>query len=574
MENLKYFEILAKKKELSEKNTSEPIKFKVLSNITVNQLNDIAEYHLLTQGVNAIFEAGNYDNIIQDIQNIYNTQGVVIFWEAANFINGLNYKINNFSEEEYSQILKKVKSEIDLISAKLVTIPIVIFNKFSSIIFNSNFQKRNKFDDLCDELNYYITEKLPKSVFITDIDKIISQISVEKSFNPREYNSSKILYTVGFYKAYAKFIAPVILSSVGKIKKALIFDCDNTLWKGVLGEDGFEGIKMSENEKIGRPFAEVQNLALELSKQGVIIGLCSKNNSEDVNKVLQNHTDMILKNDNIIIKKVNWTNKAQNLREIAQDLNIGTDSLVFVDDSDFEINLIKEQIPEIITIQVPKRTHLYPNEIRKIFSLFFKNNITEEDLKKTEQYANQVKRKDAENNAKNFEDYLRGMEMLLTIFVNDKTKVARIAQMTQKTNQFNLTTKRYTEAQILNLIEQPDYDVYALAVADKFGDNGITGLAIIKDNDNFAKIDTFLMSCRVIGRNIEFKFLDFIIEKIKQTEINATYIKTNKNSQTASFYDKFGFRVTTKTEELKEYNIEKQEYKKQNIDYIKIANGK
>ena len=574
MENLKYFEILSKKNELRKTVTSKPLKFKVLSNVTVNQLNDIAEYYLLTKEVNAIFETGNYDNIVQDLQNLQDADGVIIFWEAANIINGLNYKINNFSEQEYNQILNKVKIEIDLIIENLATIPIVIFNKFSSIIFNSNFQKRNKFDELCDELNFYISTKLPKSVFITEIDKVISKISVEKTFNSREYTSSKILYTVDFYKEYTKFITPVILSTVGKIKKALIFDCDNTLWKGVLGEDGFDGIKMSENDKAGKPFAEVQNLAIELSKNGVILGLCSKNNPEDVENVLQNLPDMVLKNENITIKKVNWTNKAQNLREIASELNIGIDSIVFVDDSDFEINLIKEQVPEITTIQVPKKTHLYPTVIRKAFSLFFKNNITEEDRKKTEQYANQLKRKDAEKKASSFEDYLRNLEMSLTIYVNDKSIVPRMAQMTQKTNQFNLTTKRYTEAQILNFVESPKYDVFALSVADKFGDNGITGLAIIKNNNKFAEIDTYLMSCRVIGRNIEYKFLDFIIEKIIQTEIKASYIKTNKNSQTDTFYDKSGFVVTTKTEELKVYNIEKQKYKKQNIDYIKITNGK
>lgn len=153
MENLKYFEILTQKKELQKIQTSQPLKFKVLSNITVNQFNDIAEYYLLTKGINATFEAGNYDNIVQDVRNLQGFDGLVVFWEAANIINGLQYKINNFSDPEYNQILEKVKTEIDLITENLSKIPIVIFNKFSSTVFNVNFQKRNKFDNLCEDLN-------------------------------------------------------------------------------------------------------------------------------------------------------------------------------------------------------------------------------------------------------------------------------------------------------------------------------------------------------------------------------------------------------------------------------------
>lgn len=571
MENLKYFEIIAQKNELRKTVNSPQLKFKVVGNITTNQLNDIAEYYLLKQGVNGIFETGNFDNIVQDIQKIDNkVNGVIIFWEAANIVNQLHSKIANFTNEEYRQLLAKIKSEIDLIIPKLARIPIVIFNKFSSNIFNINFLKKNKFDYLCEYLNDYIEKKLPQTVFIADIDKIISQISVKKAFNSREYTSSRALYTIDFYKAYTKFIAPVIFSSVGKTKKALIFDCDNTLWKGILGEDGFKGIQMSENDKAGKPFAEVQNLALELNKNGVILGLCSKNNPDDVENVLEKHPDMLLKNKNITIKKINWVNKAQNLREIAKELNIGIDSLVFVDDSDFEINLVKKQIPEITTIKVPEKTHLYPSEIRKIFSLFFKNFITDEDKKKTEQYKSQVKRKELESQANSFNDYLKSLEMSISVHVNDKTIIERMAQMTQKTNQFNLTTKRYTEAQIRNFVEQPDVDVYAISVVDKFGDSGVTGLAIIKNNNTIAEIDTFLMSCRIIGRNIEFKFMDFIIEKIKQSKIKAYYIKTSKNSQTANFFDALGFSLVKSENKIKVYALQKTTYKKQHIDYIKL----
>ena len=204
---------------------------------------------------------------------------------------------------------------------------------------------------------------------------------------------------------------------------------------------------------------------------------------------------------------------------------------------------------------------------------YFKNIITDEDKKKTEQYANQAKRKDAENKSGNFEDYLKSLKMTLTVFVNDKTKIARMAQMTQKTNQFNLTTKRYTENQLLSFIENPGYDLIAIGVSDKFGDNGITGLAIINKINEIAEIETFLMSCRIIGRNIETVFIDFMINTVECKELKASYIGTAKNTQTEEFYEKTGFDLIETKGNVKFYNLLKQYYKKTNISYIKINYG-
>ncbi len=571
MDDLKYFEILDQRNKLRNAATSKPLHFRVLSNITVNQLNEIAEYYLLSAGINPFFESGNYDNIVQDAQTTPPIDGIVVFWEAANLINGLHYKINTFTEDEYGQILDKVRSEITLFLNSISKFSLVIFNQFSSLIINSSFQKKNNFDRLCDELNHFLKKKLPESVILIDIDKLISLISVENSFSPRDFIGSKKFYTVDFFKAYSRHIVPVILSASGKLKKAMIFDCDNTLWSGIVGEDGSEGINISENNAMGRPYHEVQNLAVELNKQGVIIGLCSKNNPEDVEYILEHHPDMILKNKYITVKKINWNNKAQNLKEIAGELNIGLDSIVFVDDNDFEINLIKEQIPEIHTIQVPDKRYQYPQKIRESFSLFYKSGLTEEDLRKTEMYAEQIKRKQEEYQHASFEDYLKSLEMVITVSVNHPALVPRLAQMTQKTNQFNLTTKRYTESQISAFVNDSNYDVYAMGVTDKFGDSGITGLAIIHKTDEVAEIDTFLMSCRIIGRNLEYKFLDSILLNIEQKEITANYIQTPKNVQTSNFYDTFGFNLVAHEDARKEYVLLKDLYIPKIFDYIKIV---
>jgi FkbH-like protein len=206
---------------------------------------------------------------------------------------------------------------------------------------------------------------------------------------------------------------------------------------------------MSVSSKIGKFYHVVQQIAVYLSKKGIIVGICSKNNEQDVKDVLNNHPDMILKEDYIVIKKVNWIDKASNLRAIAIELNIGIDSLVFVDDSDFEINLIKEQIPEIRTIQVPTNIADYPNELIKNIYKYFNLFLNSDDAKKTEMYKQQFERENTKSSFySTIDEYLSSLEIELIILKNDESHIPRISQLTQKTNQFNLTTERYTEKQI------------------------------------------------------------------------------------------------------------------------------
>jgi FkbH-like protein len=394
----------------------------------------------------------------------------------------------------------------------------------------------------------------------------------------RYYYSSKALYTIDFFKAYAEYVKPFIISANGKAKKALIFDCDNTLWKGILGEDGFDNIEMSTHTKDGNIFAEIQSMALAINKQGILIGLCSKNNPGDVDEVIQSHPDMQLRDEHITINKSNWSNKVTNLKEIATELNIGLDSLVFVDDSSFEVNLISEQLPEITVLQVPERLYEYPKMLRGNLELFYNLSLTAEDQNKIKMYKQQVKRESIKKEFTDIEDYLASLELKMTIFEDDESIIPRMSQMTQKTNQFNLTTKRYTEGDVRNFIDDLDSNVYAFSVADKFGDSGVTGLCIVSANskNESAEIDTLLMSCRIIGRNIEYAFMDHVIGKTKEKKISvmkAKYIKTRKNEQVKEFYDKCSFDLVDQNESVREYSLETKNYETKNLNYIEVING-
>jgi FkbH-like protein len=250
---------------------------------------------------------------------------------------------------------------------------------------------------------------------------------------------------------------------------------------------------------------------------------------------------------------------------------------VFVDDSNFEINLIKEQLPEVLTIQVPTSISDYPNLILNTVNTYFNLVLNQDDIRKTDMYKQQLERYNDKSKFYSIDDYLASLEIELIVKKNVKSLAPRIAQLTLKTNQFNLTTIRYTEMQIEQFCDDPKIDIYSINVNDKFGDSGLTGICILKqdyDNREAASVDTLLMSCRIIGRNIEYKFMDFILRDLVSrgfSKLTACYVPTFKNSQVESFYEKIGFNLLdANTPGTKTYSLEINEYKFSNIDYIKI----
>jgi FkbH-like protein len=573
--DIKYSEILKGNKNLENVISDKEYSITILSNITTSQANEILEYRLRLDNIPAKVSSGSYDNIIQDSEKFRQSNVVIIFWEACNFVEGLHCDIEIFTEIELDEFEKRIKSEIDLVLKNLEKTSLVIINKFESFPLTNKYVFASKFDLLVERLNKYLDMIYFSNVKVVDINKIISRVGVEKAVDYRFYYSSKALYTIEFYRKYVEFIWPLIASANGKTKKALILDCDNTLWKGIVGEDGLEGIEMSSTNKDGAIFSEVQALIKWLSRQGVLIGLCSKNNNKDVEEVLENHADMNLRNEDIAIKKINWNDKANNIREISEELNIGLDSIVYVDDSEFEINLIRNKLPEITVIEVPKDISGYPEKMREHIGLFYNLSTSDEDKRKTEIYKQREIRNTARNQFIDIEDYLRSLKIKIVINFNNESIIPRVAQMTQKTNQFNLTTKRYTEADIKNILDDSAYMVFSLSVSDMYGDSGVTGLSIMHtDKDNkIAEIDSFLMSCRILGRNIEYAFIDAVIEKLKSQNINgvkAKYIKTKKNDVSEMFYDEIGFDIQKTSDDEKVYELKLSEYTSFKPDYIDV----
>ena len=576
MENLKYTEILQLNKALVNTIKSKPYEIAILSNVTVNSFKEVLEYSCRINKIEPKVEVGNFDNIVQDSSVFKNKDLIIIFYDVLNIVDQVSEFFEDLEVEKYNILKNKLFTEIDIILENLINSASVIFNSFSSAYYNNNNVQVSKIETFVKELNAYVEQKKTSNVSIVNIDKLFANIGFKQSIDYRFYHSSKAPYTFAFLKNYVAAIETVFLRNTGKLKKAIIFDCDNTLWKGVIGEDGMEGIDMSQTSKSGKFYHLVQRIAVFLSKRGVIVGLCSKNNEQDVLDVLRNHQDMILKEEHIVIKKVNWVDKASNLRAIASELNIGIDSLVFVDDSNFEINLIKEQVPEILTIQVPTSISDYPDLILKNIYTYFNLVLNSDDAKKTEMYKQQFERENSKIAFSSIEDYLASLEIELTVVKNDKAHMPRIAQLTQKTNQFNLTTYRYTESQIDHFMSDKMYEVYAMFVKDKFGDNGLTGVCIAKEDEKNPKnviIDSLLMSCRIIGRNIEFVYVSHIIKDLANKgyqKLTADYIPTKKNVQVEDFYYKVGLNLMENIDGTKHYSLNIANFEAKKVDYIKI----
>jgi FkbH-like protein len=575
---MKYADLLHEKKLLKSQIRTPEYSIAVISNVILHQLKDTLEYTLLQNSVNPEVTIGEYDNLLQESTG-QKSPCVVVAWEAMNLFEGIAYKIEGFSDKKYHQLLEKTKNDIDLLFQNLKSSRLVLFNLFSPLPISHLSLQKTAFERLCDSLNAYLQKNAPANMRLIDLTPLYATLSMQNSIDWRYFFSSKAPYTIEFLKAYAEAITPFILASQGRAKKALIFDCDNTLWKGILGEDGFAGIEMSSESKAGVVFENIQYQAAALAKTGVIIGLCSKNNPEDIARVLSEHPNMILRDEFIAIKRINWTDKVTNLKEIAKELNIGLDSMVLIDDSDFEVNHVRSALPDVTVFQVPDKISQYPEAFSSWRRLFLNLSATSEDGQKIKMYKDESLRNEAKAKFEKIEDYLASLNLEIIFHSNDSALTPRLSQLTQKTNQFNLQTQRLTEAEMQARIDNPNFEVLAFEVKDTYGSSGITGLitASLDMATKTAEIENFLMSCRILGRNIEYRIFDQLVEILKSrgiVKLNAQYLKTPKNQQVADFYEKLTFEKIQQTENAKTYSLALSRYQPRDIPYMRVANAK
>jgi FkbH-like protein len=339
-------------------------------------------------------------------------------------------------------------------------------------------------------------------------------------------------------REWMRFIVPLS----GRTAKVLVVDLDNTLWGGVIGEDGMNGIAVG-SEYPGAAYQALQRALLDLSRKGILLALCSKNNLDDAMEALDNHPGMLLRATHFAALRINWTDKAQNLREIAQELNVGLDALAFIDDNRFEREQVRAALPEVTVIDLPKNPMEYASAVRNCAALE-RLTLSAEDQQRTEMYAAQKQRAAAGQNFQSKEDFFRYLEQEAELEPVSDLTLERVAQLTQKTNQFNLTTRRYTESQIAEMAKKPGWQVVSIKVHDRFGDHGLVGVAITHDVGDQCEIDTFLLSCRIIGRTVETAMLAHVAESAVQRgrkRLEGWFLPTRKNAPARDFYEQHGF---------------------------------
>lgn len=449
----------------------------------------------------------------------------------------------SFAEDTYArirQIWSRIGSRIPatVLQCNFPLIDDGVFGQFGNKTEQSFlFQQR--------KLNYLLMQgcQEAKNTFLIDLDALQTALGRSTFADPKLYYVAKMPISLAALPAAAKLVVDVVRSLQGAVKKCLVLDLDNTLWGGVIGDDGLSGIQIGELGT-GHAFSDFQKWLKELKNRGILLTVCSKNNEDTAKEPFEKHPEMVLRLEDFSMFVANWEDKARNIRTIQQALNIGMDSMVFLDDNPFERELVRTMIPEITVPELPEDPALYLQYLRGL-DLFETASYSREDAGRTEQYREKAQRAAFEAAFQSYDDYLEALQMRASAAAFDPFHYPRIAQLTQRSNQFNLRTVRYTEAEIEALAQDDSRIGLYFTLKDKFGDHGLISVAVLeKQPEDTLFISEWLMSCRVLKRGME----EFIVDKILSVaaqqgfrRVVGEYIPTPKNAMVKDLYEQLGF---------------------------------
>ena len=408
------------------------------------------------------------------------------------------------------------------------------------------------------------------NLFICDIAGLQNKLGRDMMFAPNVYVSTEMVLSIDALPYVASRVMDIICAIKGQFKKCLILDLDNTVWGGVIGDDGLEGIQLGHGLGIGKAFTEFQMWVKKLKQRGVIICVASKNNEETAKEPFEKHPDMVLKLEDIAVFQANWEAKVDNIRTIQRILNIGFDSMVFLDDNPFERNIVRENIPGITVPELPQDPGEYLEYLYSL-NLFETASYSQADKDRTKQYQVEAQRVSLQKTFSNEADFLKSLDMTSVVSGFNKFNTPRVAQLSQRSNQFNLRTVRYTEADIEALGQNPDVIDLSFTLEDKFGDNGLIAVIIMKKQDEETLfIDTWFMSCRVLKRGMEDFTLNTMVEAAREKgykRIVGEYLPTPKNKMVENHYPSLGFQKLEGTPTA-QYVLDVEQYQPRE-NYIK-----
>ena len=398
-------------------------------------------------------------------------------------------------------------------------------------------------------LNLELGEAAGDDVLMVDCDRLASRIGKQQWFDPRYWHMAKEAVRPDAQPVLAKHTAAVLAAGMGLSRKCLVLDLDNTLWGGVIGEDGLSGIQLGQGAT-GEAFVAFQEYILRLKEKGVILAVCSKNNEPDAREPFEQHPEMRLDLEDVALFVANWEPKPDNLRRIAGTLNIGLDALTFVDDNPVEREAVRQFTPEVDVITLPEDPAYYVRALAE-YPLFETSSFTTEDAKKTEQYRARAKSIELKQSAESLDDFYEDLQMQAVVAPFDEFHLPRIVQLLGKSNQFNLTTRRHDLPQVRAFMDDLDVVTFYLRLQDRFADHGLVSMMIAERDGDVLDVDTWLMSCRVIGRTVESLMLSQLCQRAHEmgcTVLRGTYIPTAKNGLVEDIYAEYGFEKVDESE--------------------------
>lgn len=465
-------------------------------------------------------------------------------------IESTNKAVHN-AYEQYALMFDRIHINLPKTQVLFANFVTPFLEPLGSLSANYCFSQRSFFR----QLNFAFTKRHPPFVFILDVEELAEYLGKQFFINESSFYLNKSGFALQYIGYYCDLIARQFEAFLGKARKCLVLDLDNTLWGGVVGDLGYDGILLDPNDAEGEAFLAFQKYIVELKNRGIIIAICSKNDEKNAKEPFDKNENMILKLSDISAFYANWDDKVTNIKKISNDLNIGVDSMVFFDDNPTERALIKKFLPEVRVIDAPEDPALYTRVLDQEH-VFEWIQLTKEDLGRIETYTNNSKRNALMEVCIDYDDYLRNLKMIIECKELSDTDMERFVQLTNKSNQFNLRTRRYSEAEIIELQRDDSYVLLTIKLEDRFSKYGVIGCAILKIDGDTCFIENWVMSCRVLKKGVENYTIEKIVEIAKAhgcSKVFGEYIPTKKNSMVRDLYATLGFDILKESQEFKLY---------------------
>jgi FkbH-like protein len=558
-------------------------KIAVLGGSTTSELIHFLDIFLLSAGIKGTFYESDYGQYMEEA--IFDNKNLTKFSPDIIYIHTTAKNIDKFpcfnfsSEDTENLILEEIKKYTSIWESLDHLGSVIIQNNFESPQYRTlgnldAVDHRGKVS-FTNQLNTKLLDEMEsyKNVYLNDISYISSAIGLNLWYDNRLWHSYK--YAVSFQGLVflAQNIKNIISAVFGKSKKNLVLDLDNTLWGGVIGDDGLEGIKIGEDGSIGESFKEFQTELKRLRDSGILLSISSKNEIENAHLGLS-HPEGILKKEDFASIKANWEPKDTNIHKMGDEINLGLDSFVFLDDNPAERLLVRENLIDVSVPEIGSN----PNDYFKYIDeegYFERVTLAEDDIDRSRYYSENQKRSTAETKFKSQGDFLESLNMEAKIFLFDDIGLERISQLINKTNQFNFTTKRYSIKEVTQIKDTNDCYAFYGRLADKFGDNGLISVLIARKDNTSLIIDSWLMSCRVLKRGMEFAMFNFLLDFAEQENIQSIigiYIPTAKNKMVENLYKEMGFKLVSQSEESHNYELKLGNRNPRIEHHIKIIN--